>query len=266
MITYSSDELQNISAEFRAVARRLSRTDYSQCDANLKRFMSFIDTNPLIKSFIEENNIKQYDIQAILNARDWLDPFEISHITTEEISFEYQLLHFAVKNYEGNFTQLYGTHWYIRTKSTVNDEMHTFIEHIIDPLIDYIAEFIRKKYDFAIQGEVTKDASIPHSLSATNSTIVFNSSVGGDVSTTVTLDDKINHEAQDIIGEITQLLKTNEIDNSSEILEILESINDSLKENEHPKKGFLTALKSLCSSTASVATLAAALIKLFSSS
>ena len=47
MKKYTSFEIQEISSRFRNVARRLSRTDYSQCDVNLKRFMSFIETEEL---------------------------------------------------------------------------------------------------------------------------------------------------------------------------------------------------------------------------
>ena len=50
---YTSQEIQDISSNFRNVARRLSRTDYSQCDANLKRFIKLVDNEPIIKEFIE---------------------------------------------------------------------------------------------------------------------------------------------------------------------------------------------------------------------
>lgn len=53
MRDYSSEEIQDISANFRNVARRLSRTDYAQCDANLKRFMSVIDSQELVRDYIE---------------------------------------------------------------------------------------------------------------------------------------------------------------------------------------------------------------------
>ena len=144
MSNYSYEELQNLSSEFRTVARRLSRTDYSQCDANLKRFIAFIDSNSLISAFIMENNTQQLDIPAILKERGWVNPFDISPVMSEEISLEYQLLKYSVDNYNGDFTRLYGSHNYINRKSTVNDELKIFIEHIIDPLVDYIAEHIRK--------------------------------------------------------------------------------------------------------------------------
>ena len=265
MSTYSSEELQNISSDFRAAARRLSRTDYSQCDANLKRFIAFIDSNPFINTFISENNTKQYDVPGVLKARDWLDPFEVSPVITEEISFEYQLLKYAVENFDGDFTRLYGTYCYVKAKSTTNDEMRTFIEHIVDPLIDYIAEHIRKAYERTHQEESQNKTELPQSLTATNSTIVFNSNVGRDIATTVTLQSETRDSAQEIIKQISELLDSTSVDNSDEILEILESINDSIKDNQKPKKGFLTALKLLCSGTAAIAGLVTALIKLFTS-
>lgn len=52
--------------------------------------MNFINTNQLISDFISENNTVEYDIAAIIKARDWLDPFEVSPVINEDISFEYQ--------------------------------------------------------------------------------------------------------------------------------------------------------------------------------
>ena len=159
------------------------------------------------------------------------------------------------------FTRLYGTHFYVKSKSTSNDEMRTFIEHIIDPLIDYIAEHIRKAYERAHQIELQSKTEFPSALTATNSTIVLNSNVGGNVATTVTLQSEARESAQEIIKEMAEILASQSINNADDILEILEEINNSLKENLKPKKGFLTALKSLCSGTAAIAGLATALIR-----
>ena len=104
----------------------------------------------------------------------------------------------------------------------------------------------------------------PQILTATNSTIVYNSSIGGDITTTVGVSNEIMNSAKEIIAEMTELLKAQSIEHSDEILEILESISDSLKEKQPPKKGFLTALVSLCSGTTAIASLSAAIVKLFS--
>ena len=132
MKKYTSFEIQEISSRFRNVARRLSRTDYSQCDVNLKRFMSFIETEELIAEYIAENNTVEYDIPAIIKARGWYEPFDVSPIDSEEISFSVQLLKYSIDKYDGDFTRTYNTHVYTKTQSSVNDEMRTFIEHIID--------------------------------------------------------------------------------------------------------------------------------------
>ena len=133
-MSYTSFEIQDISSEYRNIARRLSRTDYSQCDANLKRFMGVIQSNSLISDFLAEKNTTTYDIEKIIESRGWLDPFVISADVHEEISLEYQLLSYAIENFDGDFTRLYGGHFYTSAKSTINDEMQKFIEHIIDPL------------------------------------------------------------------------------------------------------------------------------------
>ena len=52
-MSYTSYEIQDISSEYRNIARRLSRTDYSQCDANLKRFMGVIQSDTLILYLIQ---------------------------------------------------------------------------------------------------------------------------------------------------------------------------------------------------------------------
>lgn len=71
----------------------------------------------------------------------------ISADACEEISLEYQLLLYAIENFDGDFTLLYGGYNYTSAKSTINDEMQKFIEHIIDPFIDHISEHLRRCYE-----------------------------------------------------------------------------------------------------------------------
>lgn len=263
-MSYTSYEIQDISSEYRNIARRLSRTDYSQCNANLKRFMNVINTNQLISDFISENNTVEYDIAAVIKARDWLDPFEISPVVNEEISFEYQLLTYALNHFDGDFTRLYGTHCYTSTKSTVNDEMHKFINHIIDPLIDHIGEYLRHCYEKAVRDE-SKDNNPPAGgITANNSTVVIGSTVEGNISTQVTINEDTKNEAVELIASIKDLLNDSDITEKDEVVEILKQIEDALNANHKPKKGFLSALKALCSGSTAVISLVTALIKLLS--
>ena len=260
-MSYSSYEIQDISSEYRNIARRLSRTDYSQCDTNLKRFMNIIQSTSIISDFISKKNTTAYDIETIIKSRGWLNPFEISADTSEEISFEYQLLSYAIENYNGDFTRLYGSYFYTSSKSTRNDEMQKFIEHIINPLIDYISEYLRYCYEKALREE-SKDNLNP--IGGVTATVVIGSSVDGNVSTNNAINSEIQTDAIELIYTIKEALETEFFDDKREILEILQQIEEDIHMQQKPKKGFLSALKALCSGSASVVSLITALIKLFS--
>lgn len=263
-MSYTSFDIQDFSSEFRNVARRLSRTDYSQCNANLKRFMTVVQNNQMISEFIKEKNTTAYDIDTILKSREWLEPFDISPNINEEISFEYQLLTYALLNFDGDFTRLYGTHCYTSTKSTVNDEMRKFIEHIIDPLIDHIGEYLRHCYERAVRAESKDIYTTSGTITANYSTVVVGSNIDGNVSTQVTINEGEKNDAVELIAAIKEALSESSVAEKDDILEVLKQIEDDLHENKKPKKGFLSALKALCAGSTSVVSLVTALIKLLS--
>ena len=263
MKEYSSYDIQNISSNFRNIARRLSRTDYSQCDTNLKRFISEIENEELISQFIKQNNTCSYDIQEILRTRGWLEPFTISPEQKEEISFSVQILKYAVQNFDGDFTRLYGTYTYTGTKSTVNDEMRKFIDHIIDPLIDHISEYLRYCYDEALKKEeAEKNLSTPN-FTAQNSTVVIGSQVGGNISNTVSITEQEKLEAKELITAIKAEISDENIPNKKDIEDILLQVKSEIDAGQKPKKGLLTALKVLCNAGSVAIPLITALIELF---
>lgn len=263
-MSYTSFDIQDFSSEFRNIARRLSRTDYSQCNANLKRFMTVVQNNQMISEFIKEKNTTAYDIDKILKSREWLEPFDISPNINEEISFEYQLLTFALQNFDGDFTRLYGTHCYTSTKSTVNDEMRKFIEHIIDPLIDHIGEYLRHCYERAVRAESKDTYTTSGAITANYSTVVVGSNIDGNISTQVTINEGEKNDTVELIAAIKEALNESSVAEKDDILEVLKQIEDDLHENKKPKKGFLSALKALCAGSTSVVSLVTALIKLLS--
>lgn len=262
MKEYTSYEIQDISSNFRNIARRLSRTDYSQCDANLKRFMTILRDEPLIAEYIAQNNLVEYDIPAIMKERGWLDPFVVSPVQFEEISFAVQLLDYAVNNFDGDFTRLYGTHYYTSAKSTVNDEMRKFVEHIIDPLIDHISEHLRHLYDSAVRTEDQANLQTPN-FTAHNSTVVIGSHIGGSVSNTASITDNQKMDATELIESIRMALAEGDVQNKDEIEDIIQQVKEDVEENKKPRKGLLTALKVLCPAGAVAVPFVTALIELF---
>lgn len=264
MTEYSSTVIQEISSDFRAVARRLSRTDYSQCDTNLKRFILFCESSDLISSFISDHNTKEFDVTAVIKERDWLDPFEISPIYDEEISFAWQMLKYATEQFDGDFTRLYGTHVYTSTKSSVNDEMRKFIEHIIDPLIDHVSDYLRKLYDKALKKEGASTMDNTPNFTATNSTVVIGSQIGGDVISQITINDETKEDAMELITAIKEALSSEELADKEEVEELIQQVESDVADNKKPQKGILTALKVLCKGGATVIPFVTALINLLS--
>lgn len=263
MKQYTSYEIQDISSNFRNVARRLSRTDYSQCDSNLKRFMILLYGEELIKEFIEQNNTVSYDIAKIISDRGWLSPFEISPIASEEISLEVQLLQYSIDRFDGDFTRLYGGFYYTGAKSSTDDEMRKFIDHIIDPLIDHISEYLRHCYDVAVRREEAEKPAASPSVSANNSTVVIGSQVGGNVSNQVSITENEKIEANELISAIREALAAENIPNKEDIEEILQQMKREIDEKKKPQKVLFTALKALCKAGATVIPLVTALIQLF---
>lgn len=263
MKEYTSYEIQEISSRFRNAARRLSRTDYSQCDSNLKRFIATIQNEELISDFIKKNNTTTYDIAVIIKERYWLDPFDVSPIESEEIAFSVQMLQYAVDNFNGDFTRLYGTYHYTLSKSTTEDEMRKFISHIIDPLIDHIADHLKHCYDEAARKEGVGLMSTLPNVNAKNSTVVIGSSVGGNVTTEVSITQEQQTDANDLIVAIKEALAAENIPDKEDIEEMLQHIKADVDAGKKPKRGFLIALKGLCTAGVTVIPLVKALIELF---
>lgn len=219
--------------------------------------------NSLISDFLTEKNTTTYDIEKIIKSRGWLDPFVISADACEEISLEYQLLLYAIENFDGDFTLLYGGYNYTSAKSTINDEMQKFIEHIIDPFIDHISEHLRRCYEKAVREESKNMPIQTGGITANYSTVVVGSNVDGAISTHNVIDSETEKDAIELISGIKETLNNEALDDKNDILEILQQIEEDIHAKQAPKKGFLSALKSLCSGSAAVVSLVAALIKLF---
>lgn len=66
-----------LSTEFRRIASRLLKTDRDDGINNLKRFIYFIENNPIIKSFIDEHNTFTFDIEKEIKEREMHEAYII---------------------------------------------------------------------------------------------------------------------------------------------------------------------------------------------
>lgn len=155
-----------------------------------------------------------------------------------------------------------GTHIYTSTKSTTNDEMRKFIEHIIDPLIDFISEHLRMCYDRKVREEGKNQPNLVNGITANYSTIVVANSIEGNISNNVDISEEVKNDAIDLINSIKEIISVDGNEAEEGILEVLKQIELDINANNKPKKGFLVALKSICGGSAAVITLINSLMKL----
>jgi hypothetical protein len=60
-------EIKKLSRAFRVMASQLLRTESQDGINNLRRFIKFIESNPLLYDFIIKNQVKEYDIPSLIN-------------------------------------------------------------------------------------------------------------------------------------------------------------------------------------------------------
>ena len=105
-------------------------------------------------------------------------------------------------------------------------------------------------------------SNIPN-VNAENSTIVIGSNVAGNVTTEVKITQEQQTDANDLIDTIKEALAAENIPDKEDIEEMLQQIKADVDAGKKPKRGFLIALKGLCTAGVTVIPLVKALIELF---
>ncbi len=103
-VLMNKKEIQKVSIEFRKIASRLLTTTFADGMGNLKRFLYYVNSTPLIKFFIQENNVKQFNIIKDIEQREMFQGYELPLEKSEEISYIYQLLIYTTENFPDLYT------------------------------------------------------------------------------------------------------------------------------------------------------------------
>lgn len=97
-------EIKKLSRAFRVMASQLLRTESQDGINNLRRFIKFIESNPLLYDFIIKNQVKEYDIPSLINGlSSTCNRYIIPDSKEDEISHTYQLLKFGLENFSDYF-------------------------------------------------------------------------------------------------------------------------------------------------------------------
>lgn len=147
----SKKELLKISRDFRMYSSRLLNTRYGNELVDLNKFLNFIEEEPIIFEFIKENNKHNFDIEEIIRNRNIREKYPIPIERDKEISFIYQLLKYAQRNYKDFFSLSYG----YGSGNKVQHHIEAFCNQVIKPLIDYIRIYLENIF---IDNEINNEA------------------------------------------------------------------------------------------------------------
>ena len=229
-------QLKIISLEFRTIANRLINCHWQTGMDLLKKFITYIDTNEIIRDYIQSyvnpDDFKDYKYQTGVFYTSMGDSKQ------EEISFTYQFLKYTIDNCKSDI--YHSLAWGYAKEA--NDAVKEFCTRIILPFVNYIEGYlteigIQMGYDENTQFTINVTGGNPQlNIASGNSEIAATQNIGIDV-----------NQLEKIMDEIRGATNTESFGNEEieQITDGLDAIKAELTSLQ-PKKGILrTALKGL---------------------
>ncbi len=235
------NELQKISLDFRTVANRLIRTRQEDGISNLKRFLKHIDSDSIINEFIQEHNYHKFDnIQSIISEYRHLNHPIPNESESEEISFIYQVLKYALKEYDFSDGYLHFAMAFVGHSGEIQQILDKFNSTIILPFYYYIENHLRKlqidmnddensKYSIHVGGD-NYGNNIGAKMTETNNFDQSNSSIGIGVS-------QGEVKAEKIAGTINEAQQQTLAEAAAEIQQLLEQLDKTYDTSTYSGKG-----------------------------
>ncbi|MGG3159767.1 hypothetical protein ABEP50_29445 [Priestia megaterium] len=202
-------EFKKISKRFRVVyGQMLANSDPYEAIRLAKRFLMFIDEEPIIKDFIVKKHSQVYDFEKIIGEYQE-EKFQLPIREDEELDYIYQLLQYVIKNCNSylEFTFPYALY----KGATYGDKVISFNKEVVKLFVDQITSFLE---------EMAIDMGIDE---RPNAKVILNGPVGsmtyteGDIHGGVNINQVNNTEGQqlqELAKELIQLLKETDLQDS----------------------------------------------------
>ncbi|MGX5623674.1 hypothetical protein [Bacillus cereus] len=227
-VLMSKKEIQKISIEFRKIASRLLTTTFADGMGNLKRFLYYVNNTPLIKFFIQENNIKKFDIVNEIQNRELFNGYVLPFDKSEEISYIYQLLMYTTENY----IDLYSLCGHYTSSNSYQDDLDSFNQRVTNPLVSHIEGYLKERLIDLEDNEQFKIIVNGGQVAIAKDNSTINAAQTNNLGNT--------QDLTNLIAEFKTLLITLKIDD--EIKEdTIDLINVAVEEtqSEKPKRGII---------------------------
>lgn len=234
----TKEELQKISINFRRVSSDFLSCNEGSYHRMLKKFLNQVNNTPVIKKFIEDNELTLYDFTYLKVSSDRIE-FDLPVNNSDEIAYIYQLLTFVSDNEFEVFplTFMYGSH-------KAGNRVQTFNNEVVRPLINHINTYLT---------EIKIDSGFHDNYSVTNQ-FTFKQDFRGQInqasgSSTITAHqtykesdiEEIKKCSNDFLSALTEWQEINKEDRLA-LVELLEVTIQNL-EKEAPKKTIIKIAK-----------------------
>ncbi|MGM9978345.1 MAG: hypothetical protein ACI33J_06070 [Clostridium sp.] len=222
------------SLKYREVSSTLlNATNDVEADRALKKFLHFINNEPLIYDFIMKHNKVTFVIKELLNGRDFNTKFDIPIDDSEEVAFIYQLLQYVSENNIRYSTVAFG----YGTSTKFRDMIREFNREVTQILYSRINRYLR-------------ELEIEMGLNEKQGGIVINQGPNGqlimakhgDVQATQNNTTTSNDEILEVIQTLIAELKANPIEEDElqeDILDDLTDIADATQNGKQPRKSLI---------------------------
>lgn len=251
-IEINKKEFEKIGLRFRTISSRLLRTDSSSSLANLLRFLNFIEQTPLLKEFVDNNNVIKFDISKIVEEREMQNIYNIPVEPKEEISFTYQLLKYCSVTYDS----LLGVCMMYSYGDTKYDSMVArFNKHATLPFVNHISTYwAERMIDMKEDGKIVITVNGGQvNMAQDNSTINSNqvNNIGQSKEEIIALISLFKESMEDIL-----------VDNEEkeETIEMIEAAYEETQK-EIPKRSIIKAAISHINNIVSVSAITSTLIE-----
>ncbi|PID02684.1 hypothetical protein CSV67_08115 [Sporosarcina sp. P2] len=108
-----------------------------------KRFIKYINYEPILFDFIKKNNAVNFDIKEIIQSRRFNEKFNIPLEVNEEIAFIYQLLKYITENFDRYDTVSRSYASYKGAK--IADSIREFNREVVKLLVNHITDYLEEK-------------------------------------------------------------------------------------------------------------------------
>jgi hypothetical protein len=224
-------DFKNLSRQFRRVSGQLLNCgDSTEAIRLTKRFIEFIDKEPLLSDFIKKNHTEKFDMENIIKSTNINEKYEIPIEINREITFIYQLLKYTAENFDDYIVICRGYAFY--RGATYRDCINNFNHQVVNLLVNHITDYLE-----GISIEMGLDEK-------ENAKILVQGSVGQlnfseqNLEAHQTNNQQSYTELISLISELIRELKNEQISDTETQEDAIDFLEDAKSElqNETPKK------------------------------